>query len=387
MLAGKFRLRYNDVEVYFGRGVLKEKLEEVVKGYVKALVITSKTAARVSGALSDVARALSSAGIEYVLYDKVAPNPYTSMADEAAELAESEGVDLILAVGGGSVIDVAKAASLLAGSKVSARDLVMGAKASPHRTSLVVVNLTHGTGSEVNRFAVLTIDGTIEKRGFVARYPNVSFDDPVYTTTLSRQQTIYTSLDAFYHAYESATSKRSNIMVLSLAEQAVSHIAESLGRVLEEPTNVEARARLLYASMIAGIAIDLSGGSHLNHALEHGLSGVNPRIPHGAGLAMLGPRVVYYTHKASPEASARLLRHLDPSIRPVPDDADKAAKAVEAFQKSLGFAERLSDYGLAESDLKKALDFVEKTIAERYHANMPFSVTRELLEEIARTAL
>lgn len=382
-----FKFRYNDVELYFGVGVVKKYLAQVVKGYVKALVITSRSAARVSGALEDVARALSSSGVEYVVFSGVEPNPYASVANKAAMIAESEGVDLVIAVGGGSVIDVAKVASVIAYSNIRAEQVVLSKQVPPSRLSLIAVNLTHGTGSEVDRFAVLTIDGTIEKRGFAVRYPSISFDDPMYTVTLNRNQTLYTSLDAFYHAYESSTSRRSNIMVASLGEVAVEHIAESLHRALENPRDIEARSKLLYASMIAGIAIDLAGGSHLNHAIEHAFSGLNPKLPHGAGLAIFGPEVVYYTHKAVPEKSARILRHIDPSIKPVPEDADRARNAVKKFQEEHGFAERLSDYGIARSDIKQALDFVEKAIKERFHLNMPFEITRQELEEIVLRCL
>lgn len=385
---GEFAFRYNAVDVYFGLGVVPRKLSSVISGHVKALVVASRRAPRISGALEDVLKALRSRGLDYVLFDQVTPNPDTAIVDKAVEIAEEEGVDLVVGVGGGSVIDVAKAVSILAGSGVSAVHLVKG-QTPPRegRLSLVVINLTHGTGSEVNRFAVLTIKGTIEKRGFKARYPNASFDDPVYTRTLDAKQTIYTSLDAFYHAYESATSKNSNLMVASLAREAVDHIASSLPVVINEPARLEHRSKLLFASMIAGMAIDIAGGSHLAHALEHGFSGLNPELPHGAGLAMLGARVVYYTHKAVPDVSAYVLKPLNPTIKPISEHAENAMKTVVEFQKSLGFDERLSDYGIGKDDLSAVLDFVERTIAEKYHANIPFPVDRGILETIVLEAL
>lgn len=388
MKTGYFSFRYNDVDVYFGPGIVAKKFTNVVSGYVKALIITSRRAAKISGALEDVTRLLHSAGVDFVLFNEVIPNPDTSVVDRAVEIARNEGVDLVIGVGGGSVIDVAKTVSLLVGTNARAVDLVRGNVSSRDRgLSLIVVNLTHGTGSEVNKFAVLTIEGTIEKRGFKARYPSASFDDPIYTRTLDRNQTIYTSLDAFYHAYESATSRRSNIIVVSLAREAVYHIAESLRVSLIDPTNLEHRSGLLFASMMAGIAIDIAGGSHLAHALEHGFSGLNPALPHGAGLAMFGPRVVFYTHKVVPDISALVLRPIDHSIKPLSDFAENAMKAIVNFQESVGFCERLSDYGIGKDDVKQVLDFVEKTIIERYRENIPFPVTRQMLESIVLEVL
>lgn len=382
-----FKFKYGDVEVYFGPQNLRDNFPRHVQGQRKALIITSKSAARTSGALGDVVEALERQKLEYIVYNKVVPNPYTSAVDEAVRVAEEEAVDMVIAIGGGSVIDVSKAASLLIGTGIKARDLVLGKRPGFRGVKLVVINLTHGTGSEVNRFAVLTVDGTIEKRGFIARYPDASFDDPVYTVTLNREQTLYTSLDAFYHAYESATSKRTNLLVQTLAGEVVSLIAKYLGKALANLSDLEARTMLMYASMLAGICVDIASGSHLVHAMEHGFSGLRPELPHGAGLAILGPLIVYYTHKAVPEISAKLLKHLNPEIKPISEDAEKAMKTVEKFQMDHGFNKKLRDYGVVESDLDRVLDFIERTISERFSANIPFPVARQLIKEIAKKAL
>lgn len=387
MWSSVFKFRYEGVEVFFGPGSLREHFANRVKGYQRVLVVTSRSAARVSGALGDVEKTLRELGVYYTVYSSVKPNPDTSVANEVAELARAERAEAVVGVGGGSVIDVAKTASIIAKSGLRAEDLLFKRVQVAETLPLIIVNLTHGTGSEVNRFAVLTLSGTIEKKGFVAKYPTVSFEDPVYTTTLSYKQSLYTTLDAFYHAYEAATSKRANLLVVSLAEVAIANIAEYLRRALEKPGDLEARTRLLYASMIAGVSIDVAGGAHLNHAIEHGFSGLKPELPHGAGLALFGPVVVYYTHKAVPEVSARLLKYIDPSIKPVSEDAERAMKAVEEFQRSHGFNERLSDYGVERSDVERVVDFVVGSISERYHVMMPFPVSRELVIEIVERAL
>jgi alcohol dehydrogenase class IV len=383
----KFKFRYGGVELYFSPGSLVENIANKLQGVRRALIVTSKSAARVSGALRDVLSALDEVSADYVIYDKVSPNPTTTIADEAARAIVEVEADVVIAIGGGSVIDVAKVASVIAGTGVSSREYVLGKRLGPSSTRLVVVNLTHGTGSEINRFAVLTISGTIEKRGVVARYADVSFDDPTYTLTLSREQSLYTTLDAFYHAYEAATSNRSNLLVSTLAEEVVDIVARYLKRVLEDPGDLEARTMLLYASMLAGVCVDVVGGSHLAHAIEHGLSGLKPELPHGAGLAIVGPYVAYYVHKAAPERSARILRKLDPSIKPSSEMAEAAMKAIMEFQLSAGFNKRLRDYGMEESDISPVLDFVERMIRERYAPLLPLMPTREILEDIIRKSI
>lgn len=387
MWNARFRFRYGDVEVFFGPYVLRENLINTIRGLRRVLIVSSKNAARVSGALRDVVRVLEDNSVEYTIYDRVSPNPYASTADDVAESAKKNNAEALIAIGGGSVIDVSKTASLLTDDRTRARDVVLGKSPSGRRLRLIVVNLTHGTGSEINRFAVLTLDGTIEKRGFLARYPDASFDDSIYTLTLSREQSLYTSIDTFYHAYESATARRTNLLVATLAEETIDVVKRYLGRVLENPQDLEARTMLLYASMLGGLSDDLTGGSHVIHAVEHGLSGLRPEMPHGAGLAIVGPSLVYYIHRAVPEISARLLRPLDPSIKPLSEDAEKAVKTVEKFQREHGFDKSLRDYDIEESDLRLVLDFVDRMIFERYGSNTPFAVSRSLLEEVLRKLL
>lgn len=115
---------------------------------------------------------------------------------------------------------------------------------------------------------------------------------------------IYTSLDAFYHAYEAATQREASPFVLMLSTEAIRLVRSWLPRALTSPQDLIARYWLLYASMLAGIAIDLAGTS-IVHTIEHVLSGLNPQLAHGCGLGIVRPRSAYYIHRASPEASAR----------------------------------------------------------------------------------
>lgn len=251
---------------------------------------------------------------------------------------------------------------------------------------LIAVNLTHGTGTEVDKWAVVTLDDTREKIGIAARYPDLSIDDPIYTLTLDERQTIYTSLDAFYHSYESATAKTSNPLSQSLAESAIGTIAETLPKLAKNLRDLALRYRMLYASMIAGIAIDMAR-THIIHAIEHVLSGLEPKLPHGCGLGLLGPRAVYYIHKAAPELSARLLRHINPHIKPTIDSAAEAEKTVAKFQEEIGLRERLSDYGFTERDVVNIAERVFTTFREWINTTAPLEVTKDVIIDILKSAL
>lgn len=346
-----FTFMYAGIELYFGPSSIAG-LEDWLKNHEGILIATGRRSAKESGALDDALKILSKHGVAYEVFSDVTPNPWASQADRMAERAWAMGAEAILAIGGGSVIDAAKVAAMIVVSGGRAADYVYGRRRAKGCLPVYAVNLTHGTGTEVDRYSVLTVDETKEKRGMISVYPTVSVDDPRYTLTLQRDQTVYVSLDAFYHAYESATQAGSPPIVELLSAEVIRLLREWLPRATENLRDLEARYWLLYASMLAGVAIDIAG-THVNHMLEHELSGANPRLAHGCGLALLGPRVVFYTHKLSPQASAAVLRALDPTIRPVPDDAEKAARAVKEFQESVGFRERLSDYGFSESDLRE----------------------------------
>jgi len=349
----EFGFNYSGVKLYFGKGSVN-KLKEQLKPYSYFLIATSKTGARVSGALDDVKAALDQINSKYIIYDGITPNPTTDQAQEIAQMSWENGAEAFIAIGGGSVIDAAKMASVIHKNGGKARDYLHFNRRASKGKPLFAINLTHGTGTEIDRYAVLT-DEKGQKRGISLIYPAASADDPSYMTTLPKNQTVYTSLDAFYHSYESMTRLTATPMVEMLALEAIGKISEWLPKCLNDLKEIEARYWLLYSSMLAGVAIDMEG-THIIHMLEHALSGKNPKVPHGAGLAMLGARAVYYTHKLNPVKSAEALRAITPGIKPVADDADRAQKIVEDFQKEVGFSERLSDYGFTDRELLKMVD-------------------------------
>ncbi|MEM1509116.1 MAG: iron-containing alcohol dehydrogenase [Thermofilaceae archaeon] len=345
----KFVLNYASTTLYFGPGAISN-LEGELEGYESILIATGKRSAKLSGALDDLLSVLKKLGIGYEVFSDVTPNPWASQADRMAQHAWSMGADAILAVGGGSVIDTAKVAAMIVVGGGKAKEYVYGERKGRGCIPVYAVNITHGTGTEVDRYSVLTVEETGEKRGIISIYPVVSVDDPKYTLTLPKDQSIYVSLDAFYHAYEAATQPWASPFVELLASETIRLVRDWLPRAVEKPGDLEPRYWLLYASMLAGIAIDLAG-THIVHLIEHALSGMKPELAHGCGLAIAGPRSAYYIHRHAPEVSAKLLGILDQSIRPTVGDAEKAENAVKRFQESIGFEQSLQQYGFTEEDL------------------------------------
>ena len=381
MVLHKFMVRTGRTRVYFGPESMSE-LNEWIKNFDRVFIITGKKSAKITGALDDVLSILSNHNIKYELFDKVFPNPTASLVNEASEHAWRFGADAVIAIGGGSVIDTAKLVSIIVKCGGRAEDYVRSVRKAFDSIPLAAINLTHGTGSEVDRYAVVTIEETHEKVGVASEYmyPSISIDEPKYLTTLPRNQTVYTALDAFYHAIESATSNASSPYTLMLSEEAVRLIVKWLPIALNEPKNIEARYWLLYASMIAGISID-HGRTHIVHAVEHALSGLKPRLAHGAGLAIIGPQAIKYIYESVPDKMYRLLRYIDPELEPKSEHADKAAKAITKFQQSIGFSEKLRDYGFRKEDFNEVSKLV--FTAMKYILRLaPFNVNEVIVKDI-----
>lgn len=333
------------VRLFFGPGSYK-KLEKLLKPYKKVMVVTSQGgSARRSGALSIVEEYAK----ELVLYDKVKSNPTDRIVDEGAELARMEGVDCIVAIGGGSAIDVAKALAIAAHHGAPIWEFITGEREASGSLPLIAINTTHGTGSEVDRFSVLTKEGTHYKLGFIAVYPKASIDDPTFTLTLPKSLTAFTAIDALYHAIEATLSKEAGPLSSLISKEAIRLIARYLPRVYDNLEDSEGRYYLLYASMLAGIAIDMCR-TGLIHALEHPISGIVD-VHHGMGLAILGPSILKFYE-------ARVGDELSELLKPVMEVVGEKdpAEALYKFQEMFGLNKRLKDIGLKRDDLKLVVD-------------------------------
>ncbi|MGC8568349.1 MAG: iron-containing alcohol dehydrogenase [Candidatus Micrarchaeia archaeon] len=349
-----FDFEYKNTKLYFGEGSVK-KLAKDLKGIERATIATGSSAAKASGALADVTAVLAELDIDYNIYDKITANPTVEESQGLASAAWDNASEAIIAIGGGSTIDAAKFASIVKMNGGKVLDYFYGSLKIRDGIPVYAVNLTHGTGTEVDRYAVLTDPEKKEKRGFSVAYPKASVDDPKYMQTLPKEQKLYTSLDAFYHSYEATTRLDSSFYVEFIAKEAASNIATWLPVGVADYSKQEVPYWLLYASMMAGMAIDMAG-THIIHMLEHALSGINQSLPHGAGLAILGPRAAYYTHKLSPRKSASVLFALNHEIKPIAEDAEEAESSVTRFQESLGFEKTLSDYGFDRKDVNDIVD-------------------------------
>ena len=353
--------------VYFGVGAIA-KIGDICKdlkarGLDKLIVVTGHGAYKKTGAWDHVTKAFADNGITYVHYDKVTPNPNTHHVNEAAKMAADFGAKAMLAIGGGSAIDAGKSVAILMKNPGKTAEELYEFKFTPTEAApIIAINLTHGTGSEANRFAVVTIEEKNFKPAIAydCIYPMYSIDDPALMAGLSENQTRYVSIDAVNHVVEASTSTVTSPYAIDLGISVVQLVAKYLPVALKDPSNMEARYFLAYAALIAGISFD-NGLLHYTHALEHPLSGVNSNLTHGLGLAMLLPAVLKNIYPARPATLAALLAPIVPGLKGEASEAETVAKGVEKWLFSVGSTHKLEDEGFKAADVEKLVNLAFNT--------------------------
>ncbi|WP_448587953.1 iron-containing alcohol dehydrogenase [Thermocrinis sp.] len=345
---------YLPVEILFGRGRIKS-LGEVAKRYgYRAIIITGRKSSKESGALQKAEESLRRWGAEeIIIYDKVEPNPTDRMVNEASRIVVEEKIDYIVGLGGGSALDTAKAVSIVSSNEGSAWDYVNypeGPRLIPYLNRPVIcIPTTAGTGSEVNRYSV--VSNPIRKEKLVIshslNYPKVALIDPELCLSMSSKLTAITGVDAFIHALESLTNKVENVFADELAIRALRIIKEWLPIAVEEPENITAREWMSYASMLAGIAIDRKRVA-LIHGLEHPVSAHYPHIAHAEGLAALAPAITEFNYKGNPQKYALFAEVMGYEPKP-----EKAVDAVVDLLQRVGLYITLKDLGVEENMLER----------------------------------
>ncbi len=353
--------------VYFGVGAIK-KIDDIArdlksKGIDKVIVMSGRNAYKATGAWAYVEKALKDNGIGYVNFDQVTPNPTTHHVNDAAKIAREFGAKAVIAIGGGSPTDAGKSvAILLEYPDKTANDIYEFTFTPEKAAPIVSINLTHGTGTETNRFAVVTVPEKNFKPAIAydCIYPMYAIDDPQLMTKLSPKQTRYVSIDAVNHVVEAATSAVLSPYSVTLAREVIADVAKYLPKAIENPDDLEARYYLAYAAMMGGVCFD-NGLLHYTHALEHPLSAVKPELAHGLGLAILLPAVIKTIYKDKPHILADILAPIVPGLTGAPSEAEKAAKGVQDWLASVGVSEKLLDEGFTEDDVEKLVDLVYTT--------------------------
>ena len=376
--------------VYFGCGAIN-KITDIAKdfkskGLDKVIVMSGKNAYKSTGAWAVVEKAFIDNGISYVNYDGVTPNPTTHSVDDAAKIAKDFGAKAVVAIGGGSPTDAGKSVAILMENTDKTASELFEFKFTPTKAApIVAINLTHGTGTETNRFAVVTIPEKNYKPAIAydCIYPAYAIDDPALMTKLSPKQTRMVSIDAVNHVIEAATSKVASPYAVTLAREVITLVGRYLPKAIENPEDLTARYYLAYAAMMGGVCFD-NGLLHYTHALEHPLSAVKPDLTHGLGLAILLPAVIKNIYDAKAETLKYILEPIAGNI----NSAEGASAKVYEWLKSVDVPNKLKDEGFSENDVANLVNLAFTTPSlDGLLGIAPTDATKEAVETIYRESL
>jgi alcohol dehydrogenase class IV len=274
----------------------------------RALIVTGKKSARINGSLEDTVKALESNGQSFYLFDKVMSNPTVDCAFDGAGAAKKAGCDFVIAIGGGSPMDAAKAAAALALRDIP-KSLVFSS-AYPEALPLAAIPTTAGTGSEVTPYAILTNDEAKTKTSLVAPalFPRLALLDAKYMDSLGRTVTINTALDALSHAVEGFLSVRASPLSDAMATGSIRAIAECFEALKTGQLSPAVRRKLLWASTLAGMVITNTGTTAV-HALGYQLTYWH-NIDHGRANGLLLGEFLKFCAKKEGAHTERRIRDI-----------------------------------------------------------------------------
>lgn len=352
-------------QIMFGRGASSKVGESLLSLKANNVFVITDSGVHKAGIVDPITASIKGMGLPFEIYDQVISNPDVESVDNAhAKFRESEA-DVIVGIGGGSVLDTAKSVRLMAGSSrdLSIRDygLILGDKAHPVPTvkempPIIAIPTTAGTGSEVTPWAVITNSEQKTKFGVGGAFliPDIGLLDPELTTSLSPSLTAATGMDALSHCIEAYVSINLNPILDPIILDGIMRIGRSLRNAVLNGSDLTAREDMLLASLIGGIAIS-SKWLGACHSLAHSLSSIG-NLHHGTAIALMLPYQMNYSLQGALKKYAQIGDVLDSSNSLHGTIHEQAAWAVEAVRSliaDIGMPTRLRDVGVTETAIPK----------------------------------
>lgn len=348
---------YVPTRILFGNGKLKELHTQAMPGENPLLVTSNGKSVKENGSFYTVMQELAHAGMQTTIFDQVQANPLKSTVMDGAAIARKNGCDFVVALGGGSVLDAAKAIALMAVNEGDYWDYIgtgtgKGKALQNKPLPIIAIPTTSGTGSEADAACVITNEETNEKTGFgnPSLFPVLSIVDPELTKTVPAKFTAYQGFDALFHSTECFISNKASLMGDMYALTAIENVAQYLPRAVADGADMEAREHLAFASSVSGAVMTISGCTS-EHSLEHAMSAYHGELPHGAGLIMISKAYYQYFIDAHvcDDRFIRMAQAMGMKEAKKPEDF---IAALDRLQKDCGVAElRMSDYGITKAEL------------------------------------
>ena len=374
-------------KVIFGNGtaslVGKEAAQFSAK---KALVVTDKGVVA-ANLLTGVQDSLKAQKIDFDVFDKVEAEPPTRIINDGARMAVDIGADIIIGVGGGSSLDVAKGVAIMAKSKGKILDYV-GTDMVPQRgLPRILLPTTAGTGSEVTR-TIVAIDEVANLKIAVhsdCALADVAIVDPMLTLSMPPKVTADTGVDALIHAIETYVAMSATPFSDVLAIEAIRRIAENLPAAYAKAENITARYNMSLGATMAGMAFT-GGGLGAVHALSN-VMGVKYHLSHGRANAVMLPYVVDYNKIGSLKKYAAIAQAMGEDTRGLTSyqAAERLVASLFKLLEIVNIPARLSDYGITEADIPSLVEGGMKL--SRLFVPNPRNLTEEDVKKIYTSAL
>jgi len=357
---------YQPTRLLFGAGRRAETGAAVREIADTVLFVVDPTLLKVAAArVAEVEESLAAAGVRYVRFSDVVPNPTLDSIQRGAELARKENVKAVVGMGGGSAIDTAKAIAVAATHPGTAWDyLYFKQKPTSATLPIVAISTTSGTGTQTSKVSVFT--NTAENCKSAMWNDNllcrVAIVDPELMVSVPPRVTASTGFDIFTHTFESYINTGASEAVDSIALDAIVRVIRSLPVAVANGGNLAAREDLAWADTLAGQCL-ANVGTTLPHAAGQPISGHFPKVSHGESLAVIYPAFAEFTWRGAVAKFAKVARLFNPALAAASDEAAAASfpLEIEKFLKLIGLYCRLDDFGITPDDLppilKHAMEF------------------------------
>ncbi len=353
---------YNPVKLHFGKGVVEDLGGSAALFGRKALLVCGRGSVRRNGSYDDTVKGLNESGIDFIEYTGIKSNPVIEDADRAAELARKENVDMVIAVGGGSVIDCAKVISVAIPYERPAWELVEGIAKPQSATPLLAVLTLAATGTEMNANAVIQNNNLMKKVGFKnsLMFPKHSFLDPSYTLSVPGNYTSYGIVDLAAHALEAFFGKGETTLTDRFIFDIIEEAFEYGPKLMQDLQNYELREKIMFAATCALNGMTVWGKANHDwgvHAIGHVMSVIYD-IPHGASLSIAYPAWLKMFKNHIPQKISQLGKGLFNNNSP-----DIVIEKFESFFKNIDAPVKLSQMGIdlsEKNEKEKVVDVMMK---------------------------
>ncbi|MBO8135319.1 iron-containing alcohol dehydrogenase [Dickeya fangzhongdai] len=383
----KFSYR-QPVNLCFGRGESQRVGQVVAQLGRKVLLVTGTASCRKTGLLDRVTDALAASGVTCFLFERIESNPLSTTVDDGARLARMHQCDVVLGVGGGSVMDAAKVIAFMAKHTGSVVEYLSVPAPAGDALPLVLMTTTAGTGSEGNCVAVVTNPATHDKLVFVspALFAHTAIIDPTLMVTQTPAMVASTGFDAMSHNIEALVGRYVQPMSAIMSREAIGLLVRYLPRVWRDAGDLDAWDQVCWANTLGGMAIGLSACG-LPHAMEHPLSGLY-NITHGQGLAALYPALMAFSWRDNVAGFAAVARAMSDDVAALSEEeqAQRSIVLVRQLLGTLALNFTLRDLGVDEKDIPWMADNCVQTMGFSLQQN-PRIATRDEVEALYRACL